>query len=363
MILELIQFPIKGPFRGILLVIEWMIVFFFSELAFFFFRRVKKQKKEIRILQYKPYILIFLGWSIMWVFYILGDFYAESRFIRLLIFNIGYVVRIIIGLRFSYMMEKNQIYFKKFLFTKTYAIMLLITIILFFVAVEYTQIVSLFLFWLPFVLFFLVYMIKLGSNPQFKQTRKIFKVKYSFSIVGFVFITLGFGGTSDPMLGLLGWNIRLIGDILQLIGVGILTFYFSSIPSLIEYEWQDKIDTLFVMVQSGICIYKKNFKKQLEEDVEQGITGALASMKIVLEQLINKKGKSRIEKMGKVILIHPGQLITGIIIADEYLRSLEFLLDKFIRRIETIYFKILEKWGGEMEIFEPIEDMAKEIFF
>lgn len=363
MIFELIQFPVNGPFRGILLIIEWMIVFFFSEAAFFFFMRVKKQKKDIRILQNKPGILVFLGWSIMEVFYIIGDFYAETRFIRLSIFNIGYIVRIIIGIWFSYVMEKNLLLFRRFFFTKIYAIVLILTIIIFFIAVDYSQIISLFLFWLPFVLFFLFYMIKLGSNPQFKKRRKIFKAKYSLSLVGFVFMILGFGGTSDTMVGLLGWNIRLIGDILQLIGVGILTFYFSSIPSLLEYEWQDKIDHIFVMVKSGVCIYKKHFKKQIGKDIEQGITAAITSIEIVLDHLINKEGKSCLEKEGKAILIHPGQLITGFIIADEYLRSLDLLLDKFIERIERIYFKILEKWGGEMAIFEPIEFIAKEIFF
>ena len=50
------------------------------------------------------------------------------------------------------------------------------------------------------------------------------------------------------------------------------------------------------------------------------------------------------------------------IIADKYLRSLDILLDEFIEKIETIYFKILENWGGEMKIFEPIEYITEEIF-
>jgi len=363
MIYGQIEFPIEGPLREVLLLLEWLIVYFFLELAFIFFIRVKKQQKEIRTLLDKAIIFIFLGWSSMWLFYIIGDYYVETQYSRLLIFNIGYFVRMIFGLIFFYIMEKYQIFIKKFLFTIIFIIMIVLSIILSIFAIEYTQTMSTILFWLPFILFISLYMIKLGTNPQIKIVRKNFKWKFYLSIIGFFAVVLGFGATSDPMVTLMGWNIRLIGDISQLIGVAILSYCFSSIPSLTEYTWQDKIDKLFLMMDSGICIYVKSFRDNIDIGNEQGITGSINSIKIILEKLTNKTGGSIIEKEGKVIIIQPRGLITGIIIADEYLHSLELLLEKFTKKVEIIYNKILKNWDGKLKVFESINNISREIFF
>ena len=44
MIFEGIEFPIQGPLREPLLIMEWLIILLFSEIAILFYIRVKKQK-------------------------------------------------------------------------------------------------------------------------------------------------------------------------------------------------------------------------------------------------------------------------------------------------------------------------------
>ncbi|MFX1340887.1 MAG: hypothetical protein ACFFDK_19915, partial [Promethearchaeota archaeon] len=63
MIFEEIKFPIQGPLRELLLIMESLIVLLFFEIAVIFYIRVKKQeiKKEPNQ-QEKGYVMMFLGY-------------------------------------------------------------------------------------------------------------------------------------------------------------------------------------------------------------------------------------------------------------------------------------------------------------
>ena len=69
-----------------------------------------------------------------------------------------------------------------------------------------------------------------------------------------------------------------------------------------------------------------------------------------------------IEKEGKVLITSQGKYITGVIIADQNLNSLHFLLKRLIEKVEFLYSNIVRDWDGTMEIFLPIENITQEIF-
>ena len=69
MIFQEIKFPIQGPLREPLLIMEWLIVLLFLEIAVIFYAKVKKQKSKRKPNeQEKGYVMMFLGYSIMWIF-------------------------------------------------------------------------------------------------------------------------------------------------------------------------------------------------------------------------------------------------------------------------------------------------------
>ena len=354
--------PLTGPLREPLLIIEWVIVFLFAELAFLLYMRVKNKEKKLSSFIEKASILFLLAYSLMWVFYIFGDYYMETQFSRLVVFNVGYNLRMILGLVFIYMIEKFQTFFRKYLFSKIFLIFTLISVVLFFTAIEFTQYASLSLFWIPLLSMFLLYMIKLLKKTSEKQEIHNFKAKIYLSILGIIILGLGFGATSDPIVSLLGLNLRLVGDIMQIVGIIVVAIFFINLPSLSEQNWKEKIDKLFLMRDSGICIYYKFFKEQTNKREEQNISGAINTIKMILKEISHDEGEMVIEKEGKVLITSQGKYITGVIIADQNLKSLNFLLKRLIEKVEFLYSNLIRDWDGAMEIFLPIENITQEIF-
>ena len=356
-------YPITGVLREPLLILEWIMVFLFSELAFLLYMRAKNTKMKLSNFIEKASILFLLAYSSMCAFYIFGDYYMETHLSRLVVYNIGYILRMIFGLIFIYNIEKYQIITGKFLFSKVFIIFTLLSVVLFFTAIEFTQFASLVLFWIPLLSIFLIYTIKLLRKTSENQEIHNYKAKVYFSILGAIVLGIGFGITTDPIVSFFGLTLRLVGDIFQLIGNMVLLFFLVNLPSLSEQNWKDKIDKLFLMRASGICVYYKFFKDTTNTRQEQNISGAINTIKIILKEISNDEGEMVIEKEGKVLITYQGKYITGVIIADQNLNTLNFLLKLLIEKVEFLYSNIIRDWDGSMEIFLPIENITQEIFF
>jgi hypothetical protein len=355
-------YPITGPLREPLLILEWIAVFLISEVAFLLYMRVTNKEMKLSNIIEKAYIIFLLSYSLMGVFYIFGDYYMETTFSRLIVFNAGYILRMIMGLIFIYQIEKYQIIFRKYVFSKIFLVLTVLTIILFFVAIEFTQYASVALYWIPIFSIFLIYTIKLLKKPSEEQEIPKLKIKIYFSILGGILIGLGFGATSDPFLVAFGLRLRIIGQVFQIIGIAILAVFFTSLPSLSEQDWKNKIDKLFLMRASGICVYYKFFRDQTSKHTEQILSGAINTIKMILQEMSQNEGEMVIEKEGKVLITSQGKYITGVIIADQNLNSLNFLLKRLIEKVEFLYSNIIRDWDGAMEIFLPIENITQEIF-
>ncbi|MHA1471945.1 MAG: hypothetical protein ACTSQW_02475 [Promethearchaeota archaeon] len=356
-------YPLTGTLREALIIIEWVIVFLFAELAFLLYMRIKNKETKLSNFIEKASILFLLAYSSTFVFYIFGDFYMETHFLRLVVYNIGYLLRMILGLIFMYQIEKFQTFFRKYLFSKILSIFTLITVVLFFTAIEFTQNASLVLFWMPVILIFVIYVAKLAKKTRERQEMKFFKGKIYFSLLGAIILGLGFGATSDTIVSVFGLNIRLVGDIMQIIGIIILSIFFINLPSPSEQDWKEKIDKLFLMRASGICIYYKIFRDPTNKSEDQIMSGAINAIQMFLKEMSHVDGEMVIEKEGKVLITNQGKYITGVIIADQNLNSLNFLLKRLVEKVEFLYSNIIRDWDGAMEIFLPIENITREIFF
>jgi hypothetical protein len=117
------------------------------------------------------------------------------------------------------------------------------------------------------------------------------------------------------------------------------------------------------MRASGICVYYKFFKDPTNTRQDQIMSGAINTIKMMLKEISQDDGEMVIEKEGKVLITSQGKYITGVIVADQNLSSLNFLLKRFIEKVEFLYSNIIRDWDGAMEIFLPIENITKEIFF
>lgn len=361
MIFQQIQFPLKGSVADILLVIEWIIVFLYFEFALIFLNRTLKFKKELKSLQERGYVFLFLGFSLMWMFFILGDHYAVSSDLRSIYLNIGYVSLMFGALLFIFIIEHYKVFFKRFLFTLIFLLDIILFIIILTTNVHNAQFMS-FTFWPIFVLFFIFYSIELGSIFKSNPILGKYKFKYLKLVLGVIFLIFGFSLTIDTIIELFGLIPRIIGDFMQLIALIVLFLFFESIPSFLEYDWQKKVENLFIIHKSGLLIYEKSFIREDEELYNSSISGIITSLKMMLEHISKKEDISVIEQKGKTIIIQPGHYIYGVLICKLKLNSLQILLSNFIEKIEVIYLNILKKWDGDLKVLRPIDKIVKEYF-
>ncbi len=357
-------FPITGPLKEPLLIIESFIVIFLLELGIIFWIRAKSEEiNDLKSLQERAYSWLLIGYSIMWFFIIIGDHFVEPIYLRTLILNIGFFIQIICLCAFFRIMENDKNYLKKYLFTKICIILIVIYIFIVIVFIHYAAfMVS--AFWILLAVFTIIYLKKINSNLYVKQEVGDFKLISLKFCLGFILTSLGYQLTTRFIVKIMGLNIRLFGDILQLVGLIFMTLFLFSVPSFTEYEWRDQINYISIMHKSGLFIYKKSFKDKISLVVDESmITGRLTTIKMMLEEFGDSKSISIIRKKNRTFIIEPGKFIYGVLICDKELEALKILLRKFIEKVEMIYDNILRSWDGNLKIFRPIEDIAKEFFF
>jgi hypothetical protein len=125
-------FPIQGPLREPLLILEGIITFLILEQALIFWLRVKSKKSgELKTLQEKAYIWLFCGYGFMWIFIIISDFHIYNSYFGTIFLNLGFIIQALCLLVFFMTMEKYKIYIKKYLFTKLSVLVLLFNIIVY----------------------------------------------------------------------------------------------------------------------------------------------------------------------------------------------------------------------------------------
>jgi len=365
-----VEFPIIGQLRMPLLIIEYTFMIICFELGIIYLIKYRKQKEEMKPLQIIGYASLFFSYSLMTLFFIIADYYTsdviETPFIiwrqgsvRAIFLNLGYFSLIIGVFLFIFVMENYKIYaFKKYFFTKCFLILIIIFSIFFFIDIQLTQNLAL-MFWPLFFLFLVIYIVdyvKIAKTNE-KVILKELKILSIFLLLGF-----GFFLTTDASIGILGLGSRLIGSIIQLIAVVLLFFLFLSLP-LSELDWQGKIEEIWVLIKGGICLYHKNFKKKIEFVEEDLISGAIASVGMMLNELSTSKGKlSIIKKKGKAVYVFTSDYITAVLICKEELNIINFLLKKFVQKFEAIYYKVLIDFDGDKTIFTPVDSIVKEIF-
>lgn len=367
-----IEFPITGSFRFVLIIMESIFTFFSFELGIIFLIKYKKQPKNLKNSQDLGFASLFFGFSILRLFLIISSYYLTDNVVspffiwsegsyRQLFLNFGFFSIMMGILLFSFYMEKyKKFLFRKYFFTVCSFIFLLLFLALFFIDLEFINSLSI-LSWPLFVLFFMIYVKDFGRKSK-KQA--ILSKGFLKMVITLLLILIGYVLSMDLIIQTFGLIIRFVGIIFQLIGIGLMFFFFRKIPPFFEFDWQDKIEKVYILNKTGICLFAYSFSKKTEILEIQFISGALASMNIMLNELIKSKSDeiSVIRKEGKIVILFSGNHITGVLICKEELKYFIHNLKKLILKVEKIYKNILVKWDGDLTIFHPIKNIIDEIF-
>ncbi|TFF95132.1 MAG: hypothetical protein EU544_03395, partial [Promethearchaeota archaeon] len=246
MLLDL--YPIIGPFREPLIIMEWLLIFLCYELGLLSLFKYVDAKKELRSANDLSFSLLAFGYGSQWVVYVYADFYIMGAEQRYEVLAFAYLVLISFVFAFVYVVEKDYILFRKRFFTAAFAVLTLLYLIVMLWEVSYTQPLS-FFYWPLFIGFFLLYTHKLFNKYMFEK-RSLWHYMKFFS--GFVLLMLGYGLTHDYLVERVGIHLRLVGDILQLIAVAMIYLVITQLPPFIEFEWHEKIHSLFLMNNAGL---------------------------------------------------------------------------------------------------------------
>jgi hypothetical protein len=363
-----IEFPIAGSLRLSLLIMEWIFIITSFEISFIFLYRYFQQEKTLRNSQDLGFFSLFFGFSLMWFFFIIGDYYSSQKMTspflfwrqgseRALFLNIGYFTMIAAGFFLLYFIERyNIILFRRYLYTYIFSVCAILFLIVFFIDIRLTQPIT-YMFWTGFLSFFLIYLVRFIKK---------LKRKGLLLFGGMSFMLIGFLLTTDALIEVFGLEGRMIGAILQLISVVILSYFFMSLPPFSEFDWQEKIEALYIVNSSGICLLYKIFSNKKELMNEQLISAAILSINAMLKEITKTgesiKGISVIKKKTENVIIYQGSFVSGVLYTSEELNFPKLLLKEFVEKFEKLYQNILLNWNGDTNIFNPTEKIIHEIF-
>ena len=267
-------FPIQSNYRDVLLGLEWVIIYFCFEFFILFLVDYihKKQRfnslsknfslndsafSKFQVYMYTSRIrdlawgFLFLCIGVMYIMYIISDFYVFDMNLRSIFRYIGYFLFILGVIGLAYSLEQNELKMTHFFYTKVF-IGFLVALFLFIGLLNNYVVLVVLAIW-PFIFILLVQFIRvmiLRAKGLQKLIRPIFTL-----FIGMIFLIFGFALSTDFFMSLFGDISRLIGDIVQLGAIIICAISFYVLPSFSEYDWLGKIRAIFIIHPSGISLF------------------------------------------------------------------------------------------------------------
>ena len=348
------EYPIMGEYRNLLFTLETIVFVIFLELSLYFFYKYSQKRKE----GMQPYVelnwaIIFLTFSIGMVLFIFEEYLYVHRPLFL---SIAYLCFCVGGAIFSYRAESSKELKTKYFFTILCCITPIAVVILFFVIPTQLQSFSALMATPAYILLILYFSIAI---------RKIwghYKLLSIGFLVGIVLWLGGFALTSQIALDIFGTLlIRVIGNILMIIGTILFGVFLTILPSLDEIGWQDKIKYIILTTHSGKCLYNENIRKKKEIN-EVLLGGYLTGLQIFIKTMMKDDSSLKsISKEKEAFLIEEGKDILAIMIVEKELHLLQYHLKKLVQKFEEFFKEPLANWKGDSAIFKPTKHLLREI--
>jgi hypothetical protein len=374
----MIEFPIDptlgwlggnawDPIRVPLLLLEVGAAIFGAQLAFKFFKNyatLKETSKGSKM--HAAWGWLFAAYAATIVIYIIADFYTTKITVRYDWLEFGYVAIATGALTYIYNIESVGVIKTKHVFTISFGGLYIALIVLLVLSVfarvvsgDFVQYFAI-SFWIPMILLFFTYTAKVSKLIQGKL-----KVYSAAMILGLALFVTGWIGATDAAVKLIGigsW-MRLIADVLQLVGLGMMGFFFSLLPSWREIEWRASLKSLFVIYKGGTCIYQHDFAGREESASANLMMGGVVEMvKSVLDQVLLPGSLKVFDFKDKKMVLEQGKNVSIAIVADSVSESLNYVLHDFTGRFEVFFGRILDDWSGDSSLFEPTKVLIKWLF-
>ena len=350
----MVSFPITGEYRQVLIVLESIVAIIFIEFSGYFFYKYSQNKKK-SIPSH-----IELNWAILFLTFSVGGFlFMIEEFLyvhRPLIISIAYLSLCIGGLIFSYRIESSKELNTKYFFTILGTFILFIILIIFLILPSELQTFAPLLGASTYILLFLYFTLAIS---KIWGNFKLLSIGFFFGLMSWF---IGFTLTSAVALEIFQTLfIRVIGNILMIVGTICLGIFVSSLPSLDEIGWQDNIKYIIITTKSGKCLYNENIKTKKEIN-EVLLGGYLSGLQLFIQTTFKDKSSLKgISKEKESFLMQEGKHILAIMIVERELELLKYHLRKLVEKFEDFYGETLKEWKGDTVLFKPTKYLLRDV--
>ncbi|MFX0100975.1 MAG: hypothetical protein ACFFCS_15475 [Candidatus Hodarchaeota archaeon] len=354
--------PITGPCRFPALLFYVVIILESFNICVIFFRHYLQHKENLRgTLMHVAWGALFTGFALMCLVYIFSDFYTENNEQRYFIMQFGYVCGSAGCFAMIFIIERVQIFYKRRIFTHILGIAFIILIILIIISftVPLGNLVQFFanFFWLPIIGFMFGYFIKIGRMVKGKL-----RLNTIIMFIGAFSLILGVIGATDMVLRTLGALFLPISQLLQIIGIFLISVFSLRLPSWQEIEYKNAIYSLMVIYKGGELLFEHDFIEHDKRISSIIVAGSIESSTTLLEGVFKTGTLKVLDLEQKKILLEKGENITIALVAEAQLESLEFLLHATRMEFESFFSAELEDWKGDKDIFKPARYIIEKIF-
>ena len=352
----MVEFPIQGDFREILLYLEVLAVVLMFQAGFIIIRKFRRSERQKLMLIAWSAILI--SYASVFALWIIADFYVASPYPRRIWLNASYLLLVLGALFFSYNTERELNYNKHIVTIINLGIFCFLIVSYFIPFLSPTTLAMLML--VGFVLLAFIYLFQLASKVKGK-----WKLQIILMFGGLIMVILGWLAVSDWWTGVFGIQSRIFGDLSIIIGVTAVSMAIAAIPSIVEFEWVQKIRYLNIIYHNGISIARYLFRHETETQLvdEFLMAGGLTSISQIVSELIkSQKQLSVLEKGNVIFLFEYGKYLINVLIVDEALTILREKLKQFTTQIEFLYEDYLKDWIGDLGQFTLLDSIVNANF-
>lgn len=354
-------FPLTGPGASLALGLEFVIIFvmiqFFLHFLIQYFRSIDKRRGGRNL----AWAFLFLGFAGAYIIYIYTDHVLTDMAERDRVAIYAYL-SLSIGGAIALILSEKVEQSKPRIFSLLSILMLGIIILGGFLNQRDLARAMAFVgapLAVAYITLYLRLLLRISNHA-----REV-KIPISEFFIGGIIIIVGYALNSDFTLGQFGVWIRVIGDLIVIVGLNLFMYGLKSLPDLGEFDWKQRIRALLIINRKdGVCLFSRFFNTTQEDSASREvlIAGALSSVQTVLKELSGKDTIESVQLSDKALIFDTHTSFIGVIIADAPFRSLQYRLLQFTREFEMIFQDILQNWDGNVNIFLPADVMADKIF-
>ncbi|MBD3405711.1 MAG: hypothetical protein GF411_06220 [Candidatus Lokiarchaeota archaeon] len=270
-----------------------------------------------------------------------------------LLIRIGYISLIMAGTSIFVVLEKISNFKSKNIFSKSFTILSLVTIIL---PLELMGLLALFVSVLAISGLF--YFINLSMKRISGNVRKNLDRIFLAIFLGF----LGYVFRIEPFVELFGYEIYIIGGFLVLACLILLGEGILDSPALDELDWQKHLVELYVTHKSGSLVYHHSF---IDSDVSRSALKAasISGAQSLFQEITSSDSKFDILSLGdRHILFAHESNFTVVLVSSQPYSILLSKVQEFAKNFQLVYGPAIDNFRSRITEFQSASDIIDIVF-